>query len=430
MSMSEHMFLRQDYHSIIPFLLISNKEVHRLCLSDYEIKQTLKSFNDKAKNEKLDCFEFYRIGLINFYKGHFLNSYHNFKTAYQLLDIHENLSNNKNFKISYIQANICKWLAFSLLVLIFCGENIIDFTIIKHINQEEVSNNQERKNTDDFSIFNSCCTVRKNQKLDEAIKSRRNRSSSMDMSSTTNQTNFHFDKSHFLNRKINEVKVYCKEILEILNLVSKCNKNALEGWWIYMYIGIYCKLNKEQTLFVISKETKDTSPLYDPKFCVKKIKEYDQYLSYIAYSELTCIFSITSTNLNENSVTPKIDEILSELIFKYQNRYEAYLKYWQLLTCKNSLYKNYKKALVMSEVFWNKSSGIGIDDNFYYPYLLITYAKSAYLLGNSYHAITFLQKEFLTNFMYPSIFYLVSFNIYMYVNYSLGNLLQNQTPKI
>ena len=37
-NLCENGFLKQPYHSIIPFILMQNKEIHRMCLSDYELK--------------------------------------------------------------------------------------------------------------------------------------------------------------------------------------------------------------------------------------------------------------------------------------------------------------------------------------------------------------------------------------------------------
>lgn len=38
---------------------------------------------------------------------------------------------------------------------------------------------------------------------------------------------------------------------------------------------------------------------------------------------------------------------------------------------------------------------------------MIAHAKSSYLIGNNYYAITYFQKEYPSNFVYPSIYYLV-----------------------
>lgn len=93
-----------------------------------------------------------------------------------------------------------------------------------------------------------------------------------------------------------------------------------------------------QNLFLKFKDNQ-----YDPRFCIKKIHEIDIYLSYIAYAEYNYI-------INPNF---RYDVVLSELIFKYKNRFEAYLKYWNLLVRKDSKYKNFKKAHYISEIFGN-----------------------------------------------------------------------------
>ena len=84
----------QECHSIIPFLLISSKEIHRVCLSDYEIKHIYKLYKSKTKSFKAEGIDYYRIGLINFYKGKYILAYNSIKSAIK--------NNNKdlNFKLN------------------------------------------------------------------------------------------------------------------------------------------------------------------------------------------------------------------------------------------------------------------------------------------------------------------------------------------
>lgn len=111
-----------------------------------------------------------------------------------------------------------------------------------------------------------------------------------------------------------------------------------------MIIGIYAKLRQGQNSFL--KTT-------DPKICIKKIKEKDLYISYIAYAEYN---TLMDPNYN-------INEILSELIAKYPTKIEAYLKYWGLLT--KGPKRDYKLCLKLSEMFWRNSSMIHFDNNIY-----------------------------------------------------------------
>lgn len=143
-AISENLFLRQENHSIIPFLLIQQKEVHRMCLSDYEIKMVCRSYKDKSKSFKVEAFDNYKLGLIHFYKGKYNTAYIYFKEAY-------------NAKQNDI--NAAKWLAFAGMILLFCEKNKLDFS-----NMKNMKINQDKTNGDttdeSFSIF-SCCSTRK-----------------------------------------------------------------------------------------------------------------------------------------------------------------------------------------------------------------------------------------------------------------------------
>jgi len=99
--MPDNMILNHETHSIIPFLLISNKEVHRMCLSDYDIKAIYKTFQKKSKLKNIDGFDYYMIGLVNFYKGKYQIAYTNFKLASEKRPT---------------EPNIAKWFAFRCIV--------------------------------------------------------------------------------------------------------------------------------------------------------------------------------------------------------------------------------------------------------------------------------------------------------------------------
>jgi hypothetical protein len=133
-------------------------------------------------------------------------------------------------------------------------------------------------------------------------------------------------------------------VLKDGNFFLFLNDKALIYRWMQMLLSIYCTQNPKQTFF-------DGS--IDPKFCVKKIKDKNPYLSYLVYAEFNYF-------LNDKF---KIEEILNELIKKFPMRIEAYLRYWQLLV-KGNL-KDYKKAHNLSEVIWKSSSNLNFDDHIY-----------------------------------------------------------------
>lgn len=58
---------------------------------------------------------------------------------------------------------------------------------------------------------------------------------------------------------------------------------------------------------------------------------------------------------------------------------------------------------------------------------MITHAKSSYLIGNNYYAITYFQKEYPSNFLYPSIYYLVK---KFFKFFSLENTQRNPLIKV
>jgi hypothetical protein len=390
MSVTENIFLRSEYHSIIPFLLINSKEIHRLVLSDYEIKEILRSFTKKSKQRKLDGFEYYRIGLINFYKGDFYSAYHNFKIGYNLIN-QTRLSDTLNKGVnSNAYHNICKWLAFTGLIILFLvnqNKTLINFSYLKNLIIKETVTEENPKN----NMFLTCCTVRKNSQH----KYNNNNFNFSHGYSITNEKDHTMDNS--FTQKPN---LLASEIEELLDIVKSNPINSLEAWWLQMYICVYCNFNSEQKIFKMFLEQP-----YMAIYCVKKIKELDPYLSYIAFAELHNILETTEDKF-------KIDEILKELIFKYNFRYEAYLKYWQILVHKDSKFKNFKKAHALSESMWKISSSLKFEDNslsIYYLYIMITHAKSSYLIGNSGYTINFFQKEYVSNFLYPTIFYFVSY---------------------
>lgn len=327
MVLTENMFLRQEYHSIMPFLLISSKEVHRMCLSDNEIKLIIRVARKRNKNNRFDYFTYYRIGLIDFFLGNYYSAYSNFKNAFKYSDSIPNENCSSNTK-----ANIIKWYVFSLMVLVFCENKIIDFLNIRYLKLEE---NKQKEKDGLFSF--PCCTVRKTGKMSDGAKISKNKNGTIFKINNENEkkngsTNYSSNNSYSSNGGIDSLDSveFCKEMEVLLTRIKDNEKNWVEVWWLLMYIGLYAKFNSEQYLF--------TEP-YDPKYCVKKIKEKDVYLSYISYAEMNYIINDTY----------RIDEVLSELIFKYKNKVEAYLKYWQLLV--KGVYKNLKKLIQCLKFF-------------------------------------------------------------------------------
>ena len=111
-------------------------------------------------------------------------------------------------------------------------------------------------------------------------------------------------------------------------------------------IGAFTTLYPSQTLF------KD---IYNPLYSIKKIKEKDLYLSYIVFAEYKYL-------INEDE---SIDKVLKQLISKYPNKVEAYLKYWQILTDKKGKFNNYQTAHHISDIYWKNSPSLNFDDNIY-----------------------------------------------------------------
>ena len=113
---------------------------------------------------------------------------------------------------------------------------------------------------------------------------------------------------------------------------------------MYMIVATFYEIHKNQNIF---------EDYYEPKYCIKKIKEIDPFFSYLAYSEYNYILDCNY----------EIDKIFQEMMLKYPNRIETYLKYWQLLI-KGNL-KNLNLAYKYSEAYWKNSSIINLEDNMY-----------------------------------------------------------------
>lgn len=181
LNLCENGFLKQLYHSIIPFLLIQNKEIHRMCLSDYELKLFYKTYNKKkSESERKNPYECYRQGIIKFYKGKYLDAYSHFKSAHIKKDT---------------DLNIAKWLAFTSIILLMCNKKI-DFMNIKNIKVETSKDEEDLK---DEGIIFPCCSSRKNE----------NKIRSLQTSSLIIQNNFFFNNGNYENnRNTNSINNY------------------------------------------------------------------------------------------------------------------------------------------------------------------------------------------------------------------------------
>jgi hypothetical protein len=320
MVLTENLFLRQESHSIIPFLTLNSSEIHRMCLSDYEIKHVYRQFKKKYKTHRTDGMDYYKIGLINFYKRKFVTAYSNFKFA---------------FKLRPNEGEIAKWLAFSCLTLIFCINNKVNFKDLKNC---EITNDKDTFEDEDSFLF-ACCSNRK-RKVNTIGTSTIKTDSNMFGDYTSNNNNTH---------KINKVSL-CKEAEELLNNLIEDEKQFIEIYWMKLIICSYCKVKTDQSQF--RKEF-----LIDPKICIKKIKEKDTYLSYLAYIEY-------NRYISEDKNVFNVSVVLSELITKYPNRIEGFLRYWSILVKEE---KNYKLAQLLSEMFCKNASSsfVNLENNVY-----------------------------------------------------------------
>lgn len=392
-TLTEYSFLKTDTHLVFPFLLITSKEIHRMTLSDYEIKLEHKKYKLKCKNHKLNSTDYYKRGIIYFYQGKYIQGYLHFKQSYAM----------KN------DSNVLKWLVFSIFILIFCVKNEynakIDYYNMGKVELSEEDGDDGNNKDSDFIFFN-CCTVRKKK-----IGLGHNSSIATDTISKDS-----------INRN-----VLCKDLLNLLplllknnNSISENNVNALNlnaknenevtAYWIYMLLGIY--------IFHFNKDNKSISKIfnpkqvYDPKLCVKKIKEIDDYLGYVAYAQMNAIIVLSEDNANNSTESIKnkginIKNLLFQVIKKDARRIEAYLLLWEILT--KTSFLDYKQAYVLSKKFYDNISSFSFENrNFVdYLYVVLTHAKSQYYLGNFTMAITFYQKELCCNFLYPSLYYLM-----------------------
>lgn len=229
-NLCENGFLKQTYHSIIPFILIQNKEVHRVCLSDYELKFFYKIYNKKkSESERKNPYESYRQGIIKFYKGKYLDAYLYFKNAHIKKET---------------DLNIAKWLAFTSLILLMCSKKI-DFKNIKNV---KVEANKEEDEVKESGIIFPCCSSRKNELKLKTLQGSNillqnnfflNSGGSNNIYAGTIINSYHSNNNNYFNnqssnvQKISQINL-AKEIMKLLkmlinddkkNIISNQNKN-------------------------------------------------------------------------------------------------------------------------------------------------------------------------------------------------------------
>ena len=213
LNLCENGFLKQPYHSIIPFILIQNKEIHRMCLSDYELKLFYKTYNKKkSESERKNPYESYRQGIIKFYKGKYLDAYSNFKSAYM---------KKEN------DLNIVKWLAFTSIILLMCNKKI-DFLNIKKV---KVEISKEESDVKENNVIFPCCSSRK---IDGKIRSLRTNSIHNNFQFNNIKSyfgddiiNYNANSGNFNISKISQINL-AKEITKLLKiLVRKENKKEM-----------------------------------------------------------------------------------------------------------------------------------------------------------------------------------------------------------
>lgn len=446
MIISENSFLRKEFHSIILLLLISSNEIHRISLSDYEIKMIEKDFINKAKINRLDGMNYYRLGLISFYQGRYNEAFARFYKA-------KSLRNNNS--------SITKWFALSGMIvilgdrgkLLFTNSSFKSFnletnsssfsynTISNNLNFNNSHNNTKKhrhfnsnaNNTNNINLENnndqdiendelrekekssytdnfifSCCSVRKDKIA--------NKISVIKFSTTTNSllidsyTNDYYINtlSNYLSFDVYLTKIEIFSEIEesllslVLNKDQKINyineKDIYEGWWLIMILSNFKETNSKYA-YLLKNIT------YTEKYCIKKIQEYDQYMSYLAYlnnieinlkenyynheddgithnllirnksksnnymSHKSSISGISGKNGSVNKLKKELYEseelisnILSELIIKYPFKFEAYLKFWFFLSKYSLTHKNLDKACHISELLWKSCFKLNFDD--------------------------------------------------------------------
>jgi len=183
---NENSFSNSESQSTLPFFLLSSREIHRMCISDYEIKLICKKFRYKQKIKRLDWIDFYKKGLIKVFQAKYFEAYNYFKEA-------------ESFKKEEIEVK--KWICFVQILIIFC----VDF----------------RKSKENFRSLNEL--DEKNEKLNLDNNNNNNQEGrsygDSKSSSNTNTNNNYFDSKFYASFFMSLSKINFESIrsLEIKN---------------------------------------------------------------------------------------------------------------------------------------------------------------------------------------------------------------------
>lgn len=172
----DNFFLTKEFHSIIPFLMIDNPEIHRLTLSDFEIKYIINEFISKSKIKRLNSHDYYKLGLIYFYSFKYFSALEFFHTAYM---------NTKDSESKYLKLLYSKWFSFSAIIVFFAFLNSENNCIYKNYNgcykikikesiiyytlNSKLDNSKAKDNSDSFGFFNFCCSSSRKEKTSPVI---------------------------------------------------------------------------------------------------------------------------------------------------------------------------------------------------------------------------------------------------------------------
>jgi hypothetical protein len=118
-------------YSIIPFLLLTGKEIHRMCFSDYRINSIKTMIRKKFKNKTIDWIDYYKLGIFKIYQGKYYDAFKYFKRS-------EKINPNEN--------QIKKWICFCLLNFIFFHKDEIAEDNLKKMNQLKKDKEKLKRN--------------------------------------------------------------------------------------------------------------------------------------------------------------------------------------------------------------------------------------------------------------------------------------------
>ena len=383
--LSENSFLKKEFHSIIPFLLLKNSNIHRLVLSDYELKQEKKEFKLRKELKRITAMDYYKKGLIYFYQNDYVKALTNFKLSSFIR------KNNSNIK---------KWISFC------CFKLILKKTLLDNKNNPEQIFNSESKE----QLLNY---PNDNDKKDDKGNLLSNLNNLFDCCSSRNKKNENTEVKEFTSFLFNKgqtgkiknnlpLSYLIKEFEEGIDFIIPNTKaesaeekeNIISIWWLILLLSSHCSVNNEINKMFTSKHFQ-----VDPKIIVKRIRKMDNYLAYIMYIQSNYI-------IKGNYYLNEIIIILDELKKKYPQKIEAYLIYWEIIS--KSTLKDYNRSLKIAHMLYSNLLNINNEDiEKYKYYIIIIYAKSLIFLGKFTKAFSILQNEFLYNLSYSSILFCI-----------------------